>query len=115
MKRQLKRVKTRLENIGRAAERAASEAVVRAADETAQAARELAPVDSGELRGSICTHRLSPLEACVTAGAAHAAAVEFGTSRSAAQPYLLPAVQMQRAPLSQYAQKVFARRKGGKA
>ena len=115
MKRQLRRLTARLVNIARAAEAAAHQAVAQAADETAQSARKFAPVDSGELRASISAETLSPLEACVVAAAPHAAAVEFGTSCSAAQPFLLPAAQMQRAQLSRQARKAWARRKGGKA
>jgi len=111
MRRRKSRIMARLEDLTQAAQ----QAVGHAAEEAAGAARELAPVDSGELRRSISVRQISPLETAVVAAAPHAAMVEFGTSRSAAQPFMLPAAQMQRARLSQHMQKACARAKGGKA
>ena len=119
MRRRKSRIMARLEDLTQAAQQAvghaAQQAVGHAAEEAAGAACELAPVDSGELRRSISVRQISPLETAVVAAAPHAAMVEFGTSRSAAQPFMLPAAQMQRARLSQHMQKACARAKGGKA
>ena len=57
----------------------------------AERARSAVPVDSGELRRSIAS---SP-DGSVTASAPHAAMVEYGTSRMAAQPFMLPSAQAQ--------------------
>ena len=60
------------------------------AQQAAERARQLVPVDSGELKSSI-----SAEEGSVTATAPHAAMVEYGTSRMAARPYMLPAARAQ--------------------
>lgn len=57
----------------------------------ADLARSAVPVDSGELRGSIS----SAADGSVTASAPHAAMVEYGTSRMAAQPFILPSARAQ--------------------
>ena len=54
-----------------------------------------APVDTGELRDSIHSEG-SGMGAMVVAAAPHSAYVEYGTSRSPAQPYLWPAVEAAR-------------------
>src|SRR5690606_528191 len=61
-----------------------------------EAAKRYAPVDTGELRSSISSSvsgRGMNARGRVTAAAAHAAHVEWGTSRSPAQPYLRPAIR----------------------
>jgi HK97 gp10 family phage protein len=77
--------------------RAAAEGVARAGGYIVDLARQLCPVDTGALRASI---RLEPeqpeLQMVVKAGgptAPYAGYVERGTSRSAAQPFLTPAVR----------------------
>lgn len=70
-------------------------ALARAAVTVEGAAKRLCPVDTGRLRASI-THRLgedaeSPF-AEVGTDVEYAAYVEFGTSRTRAQPYLRPAL-----------------------
>lgn len=80
-------------------EPAAEAAVSAAALRGAEAARQLAPVDSGELRGGIVA-RHGGLQAEVVSSAAHSAMVEFGTSRAAAQPYLLPMAREMRGEFS---------------
>jgi hypothetical protein len=56
-------------------------------------ARQLAPVDTGQLRDSInYTFHAATLTLIVYAEAPHASFVEFGTSRMAARPYLRPAL-----------------------
>lgn len=74
-----------------ALEAAAARSVRAAAELAAGEARMRAPVDSGALRAGIGVQSGAGAEAAVRSAASHAAPVEFGTSRMAAQPYLLPA------------------------
>ena len=67
-----------------------AEAAIASARRGASLARESVPVDSGELKGSICLEMCGPSCAAVLARAGHAAAVEYGTSRMQPRPYLLP-------------------------
>ncbi len=53
-------------------------------------ARSLCPVDTGRLRGSISVSAGSN-SAVVSANTDYAAYVEFGTSKMAAQPFMVPA------------------------
>lgn len=59
-------------------------------------AKNIVPVVTGNLRGSIqagsITVRDEGIEAIVLANAEYASFVEFGTSRQRAQPYLTPAL-----------------------
>lgn len=55
-------------------------------------AQRMAPVATGELRGSIA-YRVSNGELILYADAPHAAYVELGTRKMAAQPYLRPALE----------------------
>lgn len=86
MKKLLKRLAALPDELMRRAQVSA----ISAANHAAQTARDLAPVDSGELRGSISA---SPAEngASVLAAAPHAVMVEYGTSRMPPQPFMLPA------------------------
>lgn len=62
-----------------------------------EAASELAPVMSGELKGSITydiTSNEDTVEGRVYSTAEHAVYVEFGTSRMPAQPFLTPAAEI---------------------
>lgn len=66
--------------------------VERGANLIADVARQLAPVDTGELKASIeVQDGPQPLSRTVVAGAAHAAFQEFGTSIMEAQPSMTPA------------------------
>lgn len=67
-----------------------AEASFASARRGADMARSSAPVDSGELRGSISAEACGGSCASVQARARHAAAVEYGTSRMQPRPYLLP-------------------------
>lgn len=73
-------------------------AVRKTAKDVQRSARQAAPVDTGNLKGSITTSDLramgtsGAIEAEVVATANYSAFVEFGTSRMAAQPYMGPAV-----------------------
>ena len=76
---------------------AASRGVARAGGYIVDLAQQLCPVDTGALRGSI---RLEPSEPApvmaVKAGGGtvdYAGFIEYGTSRSAAQPFLTPAAK----------------------
>lgn len=64
--------------------------------DTANGARELAPVDTGNLRGSITMETGTDGTAIygqVEAGANYAAYVEHGTSRMSPQPYMSPSFE----------------------
>lgn len=54
-----------------------------------------APVDTGTLRGSIVSesHMIGPLLYELQDGVEYGAYVEFGTSRQAAQPFMIPAIE----------------------
>ena len=56
-------------------------------------AKTLAPVDTGFLKSSIGAERQSGLSWLVWAYAEYALYVEVGTSRMAAQPYMIPALE----------------------
>ena len=63
-------------------------------------AKAAAPVDTGNLRSSIATTfagdgRFGSMSAEVTAHAEYSAYVEFGTSRAAGQPFMVPAFERQ--------------------
>lgn len=71
-------------------------ATAKATIDTASGARELAPVDTGNLRASITTETGADGTAIygqVEAGANYAAYVEHGTSRMAPQPYMSPSFE----------------------
>lgn len=71
--------------------------LVRVATAIERDAQAFAPVDTGELRGSIRAG--SPMGGMVriTASADHSVYVELGTRHQAAQPYLSPALNRERA------------------
>ena len=72
--------------------RRASQVVRKAALDTMADAKMLAPVDTGNLRGSITTDaRTGDLVAVVEATADYSAYVEFGTRRMRPQPFMRPA------------------------
>ena len=66
---------------------AAEKRVAEKAQERCAAAKARAPVDTGELRNSISA-QADGLTARVAADCPYAAAVEFGTSRRAPQPFM---------------------------
>lgn len=66
-------------------------AIAEGAGLVCERARELCPVDTGALRSSVNV-AAEGMSAAVTADVPYAAYVEFGTSKSAAQPYLVPAL-----------------------
>lgn len=72
------------------------ESVKTTTDKVAETARTNAPVDTGELQGSIEAEMLSEFEGHVIATAEHAPFVEFGTVHMVAQPFMAPAVEQHR-------------------
>ncbi len=76
-------------------------AVQRVAFSILRDAKKLTPVRTGALRASGRVMELGPLKQEITFGGAgsgvnYAAAVEYGTGRTAPKPYLRPAVKMNR-------------------
>ncbi len=77
----------------------ASQVVRKVAFDTEATAKQLAPVDTGNLRSSITTQVTGDgLSATVVATASYAHWVESGTSRMAPQPFMGPATE-QNTPL----------------
>lgn len=68
-----------------------AEAVRKAAEAVAEEARRMCPVDTGALRNSIAVSS-DGSRAEVIAGKDYAVFVEFGTYKTAAQPFLVPAL-----------------------
>ena len=91
MKRALERCAGRIRALPGALENAVARSVRAAAEAAAREARARAPVDSGALRAGISARSDAGTAAAVVSTAPHAAMVEFGTSRMAARPHLLPA------------------------
>ena len=69
-------------------------------------AKDLAPVDTGALKGSI-TLEIKQSQATISSPLEYAAPVEYGTSRQAAQPYMRPAAEEARRQLPGIAKAVF--------
>ncbi len=67
------------------------------------AAKNLAPVDTGNLRNSI-THEVEKKEARVGTNVEYAPFIELGTVKMAAQPYLNPALEQNKGNIK----KIFA-------
>lgn len=87
----MKRFERKMASLAQTLEQAATKAEQTAALEGAERARRLAPVDSGKLRNGIRADGVA-----VISTAPHAAMVEFGTTRSAAQPYMQPMAEEMR-------------------
>lgn len=114
MLKKLEALVSRLEALAENADRAAQEGVMAMACAACEEAKRLAPVATGELRGSISVVGIDSMQAAVVANAPHAAAVEYGSSRMAARPFMLPAAESQRGRLALELRAVFAQGKGGK-
>lgn len=69
----------------------ASKVVRKTAKDIEGTAKSIAPVDTGNLKNSIGSQDVGPLEAEVRATANYAVYLETGTSRMAAQPFMGPA------------------------
>lgn len=72
----------------------AEQIVAKAAYDVEAEAKTVVPVDTGNLKNSIATDIVKPLEAVVGTGVEYAEFVEYGTSRMAAQPYMTPAAEV---------------------
>jgi HK97 gp10 family phage protein len=82
--------------------------IVRAAAFGVEArAKTKAPVDTGNLRGSIRAGGFTPTSAEVNVGARYGEFVEHGTRRSRAQPFLTPAVEEEGRALEALATRLF--------
>ena len=68
-----------------------STAIAAGAEAVADNARSVCPVDTGALRDSIAVSQ-DGMNAQISANTDYAAYVEFGTSKMAAQPYLVPSL-----------------------
>nr|AUN37290.1 hypothetical protein [uncultured bacterium] len=80
-----------LTKIANQAPEAAREALLQTAADITLIAKQLAPVDTGALRDSIGADPVDSLTVRVGSDMPYAPYVEYGTSRSPAQPYLTPA------------------------
>lgn len=90
-------------DLGKLAARAvpvASRAVAKTAHDIEATAKQLAPVDTGNLQGSIST-TLTALTAEIGPTASYGDFVERGTSRMAPQPYMGPAADQHTPALEQ--------------
>lgn len=92
--KQVARLDTReLDRIIRDAPVKAEKALSAAAFQVRAVAQTLAPVDTGALKNSIGTERKSRFTYWVADGVEYGIYQEFGTSRMAAQPFMVPAVE----------------------
>ncbi len=80
-----------LSDLAAGIEAAVSEAIAAGAEVVAGGARSICPVDTGALQASIAVSQ-SGTNAQISANTDYAAYVEFGTSKMAAQPYLVPSL-----------------------
>ena len=86
-----------------------AEIVQSAAEQCAELARGRAPVDTGDLAGSITVVQESDLTQRVEIGEFYAHFLEFGTRKMAAKPFVTPAVEMVKPTFSQEARSVVER------
>lgn len=92
-------VKSRLSEIAASLPKRVDRAVKEAAEEVANQARLRAPIQTGSLKASINVQREGPGRYTVVAGDGdvfYGHLVEFGTSHSAPQPFLIPALEVSR-------------------
>ena len=82
----------RLRRLCRALPGAMEAAAMDAAERARALAMAAAPVDTGRLRGSIVVKKIEN-GAAVAAECPYAAAVEFGSARAGAQPFMSPAAE----------------------
>ena len=104
--------KIRIENdkteaVKKAVEAAIPQALTGAALIVEAAAKNLSPVDTGNLRGSI-THEINPDHAKVGTNVEYAPYVEYGTSKMSAQPYLRPGLDSNKAAINQHMKGIYS-------
>jgi HK97 gp10 family phage protein len=86
----------RFNTLPREIRRRVSQALGETAQESASIARQLSPVDTGQLRDSIFYEQEGELRFAVGAAADYAQFVEEGTVYQEPQPFLRPAVELAR-------------------
>lgn len=92
------RVRRRIRELSAGMRTGGQTAAAETAEAIRQRAKNLAPVDTGKLRDSIRTDKVGPDQYEVGPGdeVEYAMYVEYGTSRTPAQPYMRPAVEAER-------------------
>lgn len=85
------RLRSDLTHLALKARDAAGSALLKTAADVVDLAKQLAPVDTGALRDSYAAEPLSSTTVLVGSDIEYAPFVEYGTSRSPAQPHLTPA------------------------
>jgi len=98
---QLSRIVAQMKAYEQQVHQALAETLETHAQQVADDAKALAPVDTGTLRDSIEVVKTDELHYQVVATAPYAAEVELGTSRQAAEPFLFPAFEATRNDLQQ--------------
>lgn len=93
------RLAAKLRKISNDASKEVADRLLEAAFEIESRAKDLAPVDTGRLRASITTTRIEG-GAKVYTDVVYGPFVEFGTSRTPAQPYMQPAIAAVKLKLS---------------
>ena len=93
----------RLERMKERLYRGAEETVAEAAQAVCAEAAARAPVETGRLRSSIHASAPEGLTAAVRRDCPYGAAVELGTSRQSARPFMQPAAETERAELARRA------------
>lgn len=96
----LRELKADLGKLAARAVPAASRAIAKTAHDIEATAKQLAPVDTGNLQGSISSD-IKPLSAEIGPTASYGIYVEEGTSRMAPQPYMGPAADQHTPALEQ--------------
>jgi HK97 gp10 family phage protein len=90
-------MKSNLVELGEDVRRRLLQAIITTGDDIVRDARSLVPVREGNLHDSIYAEPAGDgYEIEIGAGMDYAGYVEFGTSRQAAQPYLVPAIERNR-------------------
>jgi HK97 gp10 family phage protein len=87
----------------------ASQVVRKAAADVEAHAKTLVPVDTGATKASIQVDPIDDLHSNVVVGTDYAPFIEYGTSRSPAQPYLTPAADAVRPGFEAAIKQVFER------
>ena len=70
-----------------------SDGLVEFGEDVAESARDQAPLRSGALAGSITFRSADPLEGHVGSPLEYASVIEFGSSTTEPQPFMLPALE----------------------